>query len=56
MRTAVGVRLRSGYALPPSHTHRGVSSRLTGNLTLIVAPQLDAMHIVTFGQQKFGEI
>ena len=40
MRTAVGVCLRSGYALPSPHTHSGVSSRLTGNLILIVAQHL----------------
>ena len=41
MRTAVGVCLRSGYALPSPHTHSGVSSRLTGNLILIVAQHSD---------------
>ncbi|WP_220495137.1 hypothetical protein, partial [Paracoccus sp. MC1854] len=39
MPAAVGVRLRSGLRPPPSHAHRGVSSRLTRNLILFVAQQ-----------------
>lgn len=35
----VGMCLQSGYALLASHTHHGVSSRLTQSLTLIVAQQ-----------------
>ncbi|MAK62434.1 MAG: hypothetical protein CMK09_15800 [Ponticaulis sp.] len=39
---AAGACLRSGYALPPTHARRNVSSCLSRNLILFVAQQPEA--------------
>uniref|UniRef100_UPI001CBB49BF hypothetical protein n=1 Tax=Tateyamaria pelophila TaxID=328415 RepID=UPI001CBB49BF len=42
-------------ALPPSHTHRGVSPRLTRSLTLIVAPHMTTIRTFSRGLVEFAE-